>query len=120
MTMNCKTFETLILLKDSGEATESDRLALEGHLNTCNTCKDMASDLASLRQLFQDQQDMTHGPSPTVLESIHVTADEKVTGIHRAIHPLWKVALAAAACFFVFLTLPSTRLRLRFCLCLTW
>ncbi len=102
--MNCKTFETLILLKDSGEVTESETRTLENHLNTCTTCRDMASDLASLRHVFQNQQDVIHVPASTVLETIRVTADEKISGIHWVIHPLWKVALAAAACFVIFLT----------------
>jgi len=102
--MNCKIFETLILLKDSGEVTESESRTLEEHLNTCKTCRDLAADLASLHQVLQNQQNMTHAPSSTVLETIRVTADERVTGIHWAIRPLWKVALAAAACFVVFLT----------------
>jgi len=101
--MNCTTFETLILLKDSGEVTESESRTLDEHLNTCKTCRELASDLASLRQVFRNQQDMTRAPSPTVLETIRSTADEKISGIHWAMHPLWKVALATAACFVVFL-----------------
>jgi len=102
--MNCSDMETLLLLQDSGEISDAQRLELAQHLNGCAACLELRADLASLRKTLRTKSLYQPGPSQEVLKSIRDAAELQITRKRWMSARPWRMAVAAAACLAICLT----------------
>ncbi len=95
--MNCRNFERMLLLGQSGELPPRGRNALAAHLAACPACRARRDDVNAITG-FMDAMTPSRGPSAAVLERIMTAAlIERPVRRTGVLHPAWGRALAAAA-----------------------
>ena len=102
--MNCIEMRKLILLQDSGEISELQRLELESHLIGCPDCRQHLASLDWVRQAVKTVTPTRTSPSNKVMESIHEEARKHHTRFHWHLSLPWKAALVAAASLVICLS----------------
>lgn len=95
--MNCEKAQLSILLADSGELSDTERMELDGHLVSCPACQDYGRSVSVLTGAGKSLP--SEGPGPFVMARIRNAAAEHVAhpGIARFFHgALPRVAACAA------------------------
>lgn len=100
--MTCDDIRNWLLLQDSGELPEAQRLLLVQHCEACSSCRALQEELDLLHRMAASGR-VKAGPSAQVMAAIHTAALQECAR-KPIVAPYWKVALAAAATLLLCLT----------------
>lgn len=105
--MDCRDFKKLISRELDGEISDSDRKALDRHIEACDGCRDFKSALA---RTFSIHRGLPDAAAPPSIVPAVVAAVEREEPVRRA--PWWRriVVPAAAAVVLVAGTLSGNYL----------
>jgi negative regulator of sigma E activity len=100
---DCERMQEQISAWIDGELPEAERLELEAHLRTCETCAATERAFRALSGALKETADVQPPEDLSARIFAQIEYEQRVTDIHEAkkrVSP-WKSILAAAACFAV-------------------
>ena len=96
--MDCHDFKKLISRELDSEISDSDRRALDSHVEACDGCRDFK---ASLARTFSIHRGLRDAAAPPSIVPVVIAAVEREEPVRRA--PWWRrIAVPAAAAIVLF------------------